>query len=357
MTSSVATYVPPIATYDLDVATTFGSCEVKERMKKVATVDGGGGDDNEGEDGDCCDGDSGREGGGKVVGEEKLVVIEDEEVVVMEEEETDKMEGEIQRLRNENRRLVDEGIISQYELDVAREELHRKNVIIDDIRTEHEVHCRQLMKRGLQLIDQIPNIEPLKNEVKRLRSEVSRLLPLRYRFDVESEIQSVVKKIRAFCSQILQQVDKNLVHCQVLFLSSTAERARQIEKLMQALCDHLEVKIHNCLGDNSIEVDERIVSIGVHLIVGTPWSVSDLLGTKKQSVHFDHIRMVVLDEADEILSKGFDVQIHNILSLLSDNVEVVALYPTMPTDALEITRKLMNKPTSTMNLWQSIVFL
>lgn len=90
------------------------------------------------------------------------------------------MEGEIQRLRDENRKLVEERITSQYELDVAREELHRKNLMIDDIRAKHEVHCRQLMKRGLQLIHQIPDIEPLKNEAKHLRSEVSRLSSLRY---------------------------------------------------------------------------------------------------------------------------------------------------------------------------------
>ncbi|PHT29407.1 Eukaryotic initiation factor 4A-3 [Capsicum baccatum] len=99
----------------------------------------------------------------------------------------------------------------------------------------------------------------------------------------------------------------------------------------------------------------RRINTFYQLVVGTPSRVSDLLRTQNQALHSDHVRMFVLDEPDEMLSKGFDRQIHDFLQLLPGNVEVVALYPTMPEYALEIARKLMNKSV-TMNLWQSIVF-
>lgn len=89
------------------------------------------------------------------------------------------MEGEIQRLWKENHRLIEERNVSQYELGIVREELHRKNIMIDHIRAENEIYYRQLMKRGLLLIEDIPNIEPLKNEIKFLSSEVTRLSSLR----------------------------------------------------------------------------------------------------------------------------------------------------------------------------------
>ncbi|PHU24528.1 hypothetical protein BC332_09635 [Capsicum chinense] len=91
----------------------------------------------------------------------------------------------------------------------------------------------------------------------------------------------------------------------------------------------------------------RRINTFYQLFVGTPSRVSDLLRTQNQALHSHHVTMFVLDEPDEMLSKGFDRQIHDILP---GNVEVVALYPTMPEDALEIARKLMNKSV-TMNLW------
>ncbi|KAM3380108.1 eukaryotic initiation factor 4A-13-like [Capsicum galapagoense] len=170
-------------------------------------------------------------------------------------------------------------------------------------------------------------------------------------------VQSATERIIQFCSKVLQQlIDSDVVHCQVLFLASTSERVHQIKNVMQALGGGHGVKIHACVDGNSIEEDKHILSAGVHLVVGTPSRVSDLFRTQNQALHSDHVRMFVLDEPDEMLSKGFDRQIHNILPRLPGNVEVVALYPTMPEDALEIARKLMNKPV-TMNSWQSIVFL
>lgn len=74
----------------------------------------------------------------------------------------------IRRLLNENKKLVEERIISQHELGVVREELNRMNLMIADIQTQYEIHSTKLMERGLKLIEEIPAIEPLKNEVKHL---------------------------------------------------------------------------------------------------------------------------------------------------------------------------------------------
>lgn len=128
-------------------------------------------------------------------------------------------------------------------------------------------------------------------------------------YEIKCKIQSVAEKIRAFCSQILQQIDKDLVHCQVLFLAPTIDRARQIEQVMRSCCDHVEIKINTCVVENCIETNKSIISTGVHLIVGTPWNMLNLLSTKKQSLHLDHVRMVVLDEVDEMLSGKFDGQV------------------------------------------------
>ena len=76
---------------------------------------------------------------------------------------------------------------------------------------------------------------------------------------------------------------------------------------MRALGDYLGVKVHACVGGTSVREDQRILSSGVHVVVGTPGRVFDML--RRQSLRPDYIKMFVLDEADEMLSRGFKDQV------------------------------------------------
>ncbi|XWS72430.1 hypothetical protein CRYUN_Cryun02cG0039000 [Craigia yunnanensis] len=125
--------------------------------------------------------------------------------------------------------------------------------------------------------------------------------------DVIQQAQSGTGKTATFCSGILQQLDYSLVQCQALVLAPTRELAQQIEKVMRALGDYLGVKVHACVGGTSVREDQRILTSGVHVVVGTPGRVFDML--RRQSLRPDHIKMFVLDEADEMLSRGFKDQV------------------------------------------------
>ncbi|KAK2965616.1 hypothetical protein RJ640_008457, partial [Escallonia rubra] len=198
------------------------------------------------------------------------------------------------------------------------------------------------------------------------------IVPFTKGLDVIQQAQSGTGKTATFCSGVLQQLDYSLVQCQALVLAPTRELAQQIEKVMRALGDYLGVKVHACVGGTSVREDQRILSAGVHVVVGTPGRVFDML--KRQSLRPDYIKMFVLDEADEMLSRGFkdqshfcsipsmeqgfveafttylsDVgylcrQIYDIFQLLPAKVQVGVFSATMPPEALEITRKFMNKP-------------
>lgn len=121
------------------------------------------------------------------------------------------------------------------------------------------------------------------------------------------QAQSGTGKTATFCSGILQQLDYGLVECQALVLAPTRELAQQIEKVMRALGDYLGVKVHACVGGTSVREDQRILASGVHVVVGTPGRVFDML--RRQSLRPDNIKMFVLDEADEMLSRGFKDQV------------------------------------------------
>ncbi|EAZ02256.1 hypothetical protein OsI_24355 [Oryza sativa Indica Group] len=184
------------------------------------------------------------------------------------------------------------------------------------------------------------------------------IVPFCKGLDVIQQAQSGTGKTATFCSGILQQLDYAVVECQALVLAPTRELAQQIEKVMRALGDYLGVKVHACVGGTSVREDQRILASGVHVVVGTPGRVFDML--RRQSLRPDYIKMFVLDEADEMLSRGFKDQldflgacfIDVIQSLLrfmisssSSRQDPVGVFSaTMPPEALEITRKFMNKP-------------
>ncbi|KAH7691154.1 RNA helicase protein [Dioscorea alata] len=158
------------------------------------------------------------------------------------------------------------------------------------------------------------------------------IVPFIKGLDVIQQAQSGTGKTATFCSGILQQLDSNLVECQALVLAPTRELANQIEKVMRALGDYLNVKIHACVGGTT----------GVHVVVGTPGCVSDML--RRKSLKPNYIKMFVLDEADEMLSRGFKDQIYDIFQCMPEKIQVGVFSATMPPEALEITRKFMNKP-------------
>lgn len=133
------------------------------------------------------------------------------------------------------------------------------------------------------------------------------IVPFCKGLDVIEQAQSGTGKTGTFCSGILQQLDYGLVKCQALVLAPTRELAQQIEKVMRALGDYFEVKVHACVGGTSVREDQRILSGGVHVVVGTPGRVFDVM--RRRFLQPNCIKMFVLDEADEMLSRGFKDQV------------------------------------------------
>lgn len=168
------------------------------------------------------------------------------------------------------------------------------------------------------------------------------IVPFVKGYDVIQQAQSGTGKTATFCAGILQQLDFNLLECQGLVLGPTRELAQQIEKVMKSLGDYLGVRCHACVGGTSVREDQRVLQQGVHVVVGTPGRVFDML--RRRALRPDFIRVFVLDEADEMLSRGFKDQIYDIFQLLPEQLQVGVFSATMPPEALEITRKFMNKP-------------
>jgi len=168
------------------------------------------------------------------------------------------------------------------------------------------------------------------------------IVPLLRGKDLIAQAQSGTGKTATFTIGVLQQLDYSTSACQALILAPTRELAQQIQKVVTMLGDYLGVKCHACIGGTRIKSDIQILTSGVHVVVGTPGRVLDML--TRRALKPDSIKVFVLDEADEMLSRGFKDQIYNIFQSLPHNVQVGLFSATMDAEALEITRRFMNNP-------------
>lgn len=130
--------------------------------------------------------------------------------------------------------------------------------------------------------------------------------------------------------------------CQALVLAPTRELAQQIHKVVIALGDYMDLQCHACTGGGSVKEDFRKLEQGQHVVVGTPGRVLDMIN--RRALNPRKIKIFVLDEADEMLSRGFKDQIYDVFRKLPSNTQVILLSATMPDDVLEVTKRFMRDP-------------
>lgn len=140
----------------------------------------------------------------------------------------------------------------------------------------------------------------------------------------------------------LQLTDINLRETQVLILSPTRELAQQTQKVILALGDYMNVQCHACIGGASMAQDMKKLDYGQHVVSGTPGRVFDMM--QRRSLRTGKISTLVLDEADEMLDKGFKEQIYQIYRYLPPGTQVILISATLPHEILEMTSKFMTNP-------------
>lgn len=168
------------------------------------------------------------------------------------------------------------------------------------------------------------------------------VVPLISGKDIIGQAQSGTGKTATFAIGVLQQIDYTKNDCQALLLAPTRELAQQIQKVVSALGDYLGVKCHACIGGTRVKADVQTLLNGVHCVVGTPGRVYDMLC--RRALKPDSIKIFILDEADEMLSRGFKDQIYDIFQALPPDVQVGLFSATMTQEALDITRRFMTNP-------------
>lgn len=160
--------------------------------------------------------------------------------------------------------------------------------------------------------------------------------------DVIVQSQSGTGKTCVFSLGALNCVDKSEREPQALILSPTRELAEQSQKVCLALGHYMNVQVHCCVGGRKVQDDKRALEAGVHIVSGTPGRVFHMIQERYFSTR--SIKMLVLDEADEMLKRGFKEQVYDIYRFLPPSTQCVVVSATLPNEVLEVTQKFTTNP-------------
>jgi translation initiation factor 4A len=161
--------------------------------------------------------------------------------------------------------------------------------------------------------------------------------------DVIAQAQSGSGKTGAFTIGALNRIDAALKKPQVIIMAPTRELAKQICSVTGELSIQMKLNIQLLIGGTS--TDDDIMEFKAkqpQILIGCPGRVHDILRRIPTIGH--GIQMLILDEADEMLSAGFNEQIYNIFQQLNSNVQVCLFSATMSDELHVLSEKFMRNP-------------
>ena len=168
------------------------------------------------------------------------------------------------------------------------------------------------------------------------------IVPLINGKDIIAQAQSGSGKTGAFCIGALQKIDVNMNNVQILILAHTKELARQTYNVFNSLGVFMNIKTSLLIGGVNIEESKREFKKGVHAIIGTPGRVLHMLSDK--CFNINKMKLLIIDEADELLSTGFEEQLRSIIEILNDKVQIGLFSATLSEKCLLLTKYFMNEP-------------
>lgn len=160
--------------------------------------------------------------------------------------------------------------------------------------------------------------------------------------DVIAQAQSGTGKTATFSISLLNKIDQTHL-LKALILVPTRELATQIHNVIKAIGSYSGIKICLCIGGDPVRSNiDNIRQTNPQILVCTPGRLLDLI--EKRGLKVDNVEDIVIDEADEMLSKGFKDQIYWIFQKMPEKSNVALFSATMPQEMFELADKFMRNP-------------
>ena len=169
------------------------------------------------------------------------------------------------------------------------------------------------------------------------------IMPIADGHDLLAQAQSGTGKTGTFCIGSLCRVDPAIKDTQVLVLVPTRELSQQIEKVAQNIGQHIPITTYSATGGTPLRDDIKALEKGVHFVVGTPGRIYDLM--RRNIIRRSSIRVLIMDEADQMLEDRFKEQVMCILGLGFPQQTRVSLFSaTMPQEVIDIANEILQNP-------------
>ncbi|MBN1431784.1 MAG: DEAD/DEAH box helicase [Methanomicrobiaceae archaeon] len=161
--------------------------------------------------------------------------------------------------------------------------------------------------------------------------------------DVTGQAQTGTGKTAAFAVPVIEKTDLKKCFVQSIILSPTRELTIQISEEFNRLLKYREdIRVLPVYGGQPIERQIHELKRGVHILIGTPGRVMDHL--RRGTLSLSAVRIVVLDEADQMLEMGFREDMEDILSQTPDERQTILFSATMPKPILKISKSFQRNP-------------
>ena len=198
---------------------------------------------------------------------------------------------------------------------------------------EEKLNLKQPLLRGIYSYG-FENPSPIQKEA---------IIPLMLKHDIIAQAQSGTGKTGAFVIGTLQLLNEKKKEPQTLILAHTRELARQIYKVIQDIGSLMNITTQLLIGGTSTEIDRENLEMNTpHIVVGCPGRVHDMI--RRKYLKTSEITLMILDEADELLSHGFKEQIYKIFQYMNNNIQVGLFSATMPIELNNLTSKFLRNP-------------
>jgi translation initiation factor 4A len=163
--------------------------------------------------------------------------------------------------------------------------------------------------------------------------------------DIIAQAQSGTGKTGCFTVSTLSIVDETVDKTQAIILAHTHELASQIMEVFSSISSFTKIRIQKLVGGTPVDDDKNALDASTpHIIVGTPGRVHDLI--RRRYVKTDDVGLIILDEADEMLTEGFKDQIYKIFQFMPNMIQIALFSATMPPELKVLTTSFMEDPVS-----------
>jgi translation initiation factor 4A len=167
--------------------------------------------------------------------------------------------------------------------------------------------------------------------------------------DIIAQAQSGTGKTGAFVISVLHKLCnanyEKLDNTFALILAPTHELASQSMKVFSVISKFMkpEVRIELLVGGTSIEDSKnKLIKNKPHIVVGTPGRIQDML--RRRYLKVDKLNVIVIDEADEMFSSGFQEQVYKIFQYMPQEIQIGLFSATMDNDLEELSKQFMMNP-------------